>query len=133
MRDALALFVGRGRRYSVDAAAGAADIKPRTLKSYVEGKATPGLHVFLSLAAAMPLAWTNSILSLAGLRAERIEDDDVCAGSVMVTVARLNLALTEALEDGKLDHVERRILAPLLQQAITQQSALAKQLEGEGT
>lgn len=133
MRDALALFVGRGRRYSVDAAAGAADIKPRTLKSYVEGKATPGLHVFLSLAAAMPLAWTNSILSLAGLRAEPIGEGYSDGPMVMCSVTKFAARLAEMLADGRINHMERAALPAMLRSLAEQLLAWAKQLEDEGT
>lgn len=132
MQDSLAGFIGRGRQFSVEFAAAAADIKARTLKSYCEGAATPGLHAFLSLAATMPLPWTNHVLALAGLRAERVADE-ADAGEVMKVVAKLNLAIVDAMADGKISHVERRTLPGILRESASQQAAWAKQLENGGT
>lgn len=131
-QDALALFVGRKRRFSNETLGEASGIKPRTIKAYCEGANTPGLHSFLSLAAVMPVAWTNSILSLASLRAEPIGEGEGDAPTVMCNVTKFAARLAEMLADGRIDHMERAALPAMLRSLAEQLLAWAKKLEDEG-
>lgn len=60
--DALRLFTGHGRRFSVQALAAASGVRPRTVESYLCGQATPGWAAALSLAAVLPVEFLDAAL-----------------------------------------------------------------------
>lgn len=133
LQRALNLFVGRGRDHTVAGVADAAMIKERTLRSYTEGSATPGFHMFLSLAKVLGPRWVNEILALIGMRAEMLSEADESASTVQISLAKAQLLIAEAMADGEIDHVERRTLPAMLRSLAEQLLAWAKQLEDEGT
>lgn len=134
LADALRLFVGAGRRYSVEALAEATAIPARTVRSYVAGDATPSLANLLEMARHLPEAWVNMLLDAAGLGgAHRLEagaGDTAHGIRTLVGLAEGVSQLGRALEDQKLDHVERRILAPALRQLASDLSNFAASIDG---
>jgi len=111
--DALQLFIGRGRRYSAETLAEAADIPARTIYSYMQGS-TPSLCNMLRLMAVLPPAFANHVLSHAGLGGvRRLEPSgQACGQTHMARMASRLHKLADALADGRVDHREARELAP---------------------
>jgi hypothetical protein len=129
LKSALALLVGQGRMYSFEQCADACGMKPRTIRSYVDNS-TPGMAGMLSLFAAMPLSFTNAILSLANLRAERLDAaETVTPNRALTDLAKQTAELACMLEDGHLDHRERLQAAPALRELGGKLLTLAADLE----
>lgn len=112
--DGVGLFAGRGRKFSVEELAEACTMSERTLRSYHQREAEPGLINFIALAAVLPPSFAGRVLAHAGLRvvpAEAEAGAGVCDLTTSADVAKLMAGLAEALRDGKIDHVERAALA----------------------
>ncbi len=132
MRRALGLFVGQGRAHSIDAVAAATEIPERTLRSYQAGEATPGLANLYRIKAVLPPAFANELLALSGLGGARRLDSSAKAAAIVMTELATETALfAKALQDGRLDHIERaelrRTLPALIEDLTNLQAALAKE------
>lgn len=130
------LFVGRGRPYALDALAAATGIPPATLKSYQDGRATPGHGYLLTLIRALPVEFAAAVLEPAGIsHLARLDDDAAGATSYALnaTVTALCGSLGAALADGRFDHREEAALEPQVRalQCITAEW-LARRGGGEG-
>lgn len=106
IRDAVSLRVGRGKRYSVTGLSEAAGIAPRTIESYKDGSATPGLANFLSLCAALGPGFTSDILSECGQSAKDGSNEDAEHLRVLSALGSLTAQIAEAVADGHVDHRE---------------------------
>lgn len=105
IEDALRLRVGRGKRYSFVSLSDATGIPARTLESYVQG-ATPGLHCFLSICAALGPSFTSDVLGLCEQSASDLNGDAPAYSQVMANSAAFVSAMADALADGRVDHRE---------------------------
>lgn len=111
--DGVGLFAGRGRKFSVEELAEACTMSERTLRSYHQREAEPGLINFIALAAVLPPSFAGRVLAHAGLRVVPADSagGTPCDLTTSADVAKLMAGLAEALRDGKIDHVERAALA----------------------
>lgn len=115
--EAINAFVGRGRTFS--SAAKLADktgIPVGTLNNYLEGTATPGLHYLLSIMDQMPSEFADMVLSPAMLGAvKRMNADGDCPLMVNSKAAELVAQIGIFMEDGHVDHREKRQMIPVVQ------------------
>lgn len=132
VRDALALYCGRGRRYTSPALEEPTGIPSRTLLSYQSGDACPPLHNFLSLACVLGPGFFNAALRDTPFEVRETGPDPVAPAETLAESCAFSASLAEALRDGRIDHRERpEILAHVraLQASLT---ALAAQLTAVG-
>lgn len=129
--DSVRLFVGFGRRYPVEALAHATAIPVSTMRSYHEGRATPGLCNLWALAGVLPPAFINMNLELAGMGGAYMlaPYDGTAHTAVAQLTARLH-KLTQALSDGQIDHAEARALAPEMRALAAEMNSFAAALDG---
>ena len=108
--DALRLFTGHGRRFSVQALAAVSGVRPRTVESYLCGQATPGWAAALSLAAVLPVEFLDAALLPTGRGAvDRAASAD-SHGHLLAQMAAVTAGFAEAMADGRIDHRERAAL-----------------------
>jgi hypothetical protein len=120
LADALRLFIGFGRRYSVAAVAVGTGVPERTLQSYCSGQATPGLANLLTLMAFLPPEFTAMLIEPAGLAGvHRIDKTDPCHHTALAEALRTAAAVAEALRDGKVDHREQAEILPIARRTVT--------------
>lgn len=116
LRDALNLYVGRGRRYSVTQIASATGVAQRAIecfKSYPCGHPDyRPLHfgAVLSIAGFLGAAFTNEWLRLAGQGAFDLPDDMPSPGDIAADSSDDSARIVRAAIDGKFDAGERRDL-----------------------
>ena len=96
------------RRRHVSEATG---IPLRTLESYGQ-ESTPGLANLMRLARVLGSAFLSDVLAPAGMRVEAIDGCDKTAHEHLTGLLRYAGKLSEALDDGMIDHRERAQLAP---------------------
>ena len=109
IRAALNLYIGRGRLFSVEALSEASAIPESTLRSYLNGCANVPFSKALILMRYLPESFTNLVLENAGFcGAERMQAHDTShPNKVLSDTLKLTSNLAIALEDGRLDHMER--------------------------
>ena len=113
--DALRLYVGRGRRYSVKQLMNGAGVKDRVIEcamypvSSIEFRPMP-FEAQLSIARFLGADFTNEWLHLAEQGAFDLPDDDPCPGTVATENSDDNATVVRAAIDGKFDQSERREL-----------------------
>lgn len=125
LEDALRLRVGRGKRHSFAGLSDATGIPPRTLESYVQG-ATPGLSGLLSICAALGPSFTSDVLALCGQSAADASSDDPEHMQVLAASGALIARISEAIQDGHVDHREAAQLRPMAQELIRMLQPLAR-------
>ena len=109
LQAAIRLYIpDAARRRSVSEVSG---INERTLKSYQEG-ATPGLHVLLALSDALGPAFVSDLFSMIGMYAARTECQPAADQDRLTRLLAHASQLSQALEDGFIDHREHMALAP---------------------
>lgn len=125
LADAIRAFVGQGRRFSVNGLAAATGLPARTISSYHQGDATPGLGNLLCLIAVLPAEFADMILEPSGKG--NISEINTSKITTALEVNRQAAALTalvaEHMVDGRIDHREAAIQEPVmrsLQAAINQ-------------
>lgn len=105
-QDAMTKHVGRGRWISVNALAADTGLKPRTIRSYLDGT-TPPFDVACRIMRVMPEAFKLMALADAGIiRVEAQTSDEACIGRLQAGAARLVSVIAEARADGIVDHRE---------------------------
>lgn len=122
---ALRIRVGRGRKFTWAGVSDATGVAPRTLESYVQG-ATPGLPAFLSLCAALGPGFTSDVLSACGQIAHEADIHEPEHMKALTALTRLSASLSEAVEDGHVDHREAAALRPEAQRLIEILEPLAR-------
>lgn len=134
LRDHLALFVGANKKHSVEEVSAATGIGVDSLRAYLRGERQPNAENLLRLMAALGPHFATAVLAPAGYRAEEVAADDgddpnqKRALSKMLSTAAMHAKM---LEDGRLDHVEKRHLAPDLRDTGCALIAAAAQLDAE--
>lgn len=120
--DTLRLFVGQGKRLSWEDLAAATGDDERKLRSYVEkgGPRMPAPVLMRVFAALPPEAWgrINRRMGFAPPAVADIESDAASARQALTATSRFVAEVSEALEDGELDHRERLALARRAEQII---------------
>ena len=131
--DALALYVGPGRRFGCDALADATGIHVGAIRTYLRGEATPSVANLLAMMASLPPEFTNAVLAHAGLGgARRIEAGEIAAGRVNTILAEGAAMVSRHLEDGRVDHRERAEEARVLRELGTRIGEYVAGLERGG-
>lgn len=111
--DALRLYVGRGRRYSVKQLANGTGVKDRLIEcamadaGSVDYRPLPP-ECLLSLIAFLGPDFTNEFLPLAGQGAFELPDEEPDPGHVAADNTDDNAVVVRAAIDGKFDPDERR-------------------------
>ena len=101
-------------------------IENRTLRSMTSGATLPSLTKFLSLVEVLPTTYLNQVLALAGYGNARILPDRiihyVCVNRAQYELASKMQALSEAMLDGHIDHIERNELITQFEHLINMMS-----------
>ena len=122
--DALRLFVGQGKRFTVEAVAEASGVTVRNILAYRGGECGATFENAMAIIAVMPPEFAQQALKSSGIiEVKKAEPDaKACARRLNTRLAQHAARLAEMLEDGRIDHQEeaelRRSL-PELQAKIT--------------
>ena len=111
-RDAIRLFVGRGKRYSCKQVEIGTGIAARMIESFmapVDGTdfRKPDFEEVLSLASFFGAEFTNELIAVAEQGAFDLPDTDLPPGEIAADNADDNAEITRAAKDGKFDRDER--------------------------
>jgi hypothetical protein len=114
-RDALRLFVGRGRRYSVKQLANGSGVHPRMIESYMapvdsQEWRRPHLEDVLSLASFLGPAFSSEWLRLANQGAFELPDEDPEPGELVAEDAQDHAEVTRRAIDGTFCEEDRAVL-----------------------
>lgn len=126
IRDSISTRVGFSLRYSTQGLSDATGIPRRTIESYKDGSATPGLANLLSLFAALGPSFTSDILAACGQCARSGTDDEPEHMRVLTALGSLTAQIAEAVEDGQVDHREAAAIRPTVQHLIEVLEPLAR-------
>lgn len=107
---ALRLRVGLGKPMSFAQLAEVSGLSERTLRAYADMQCSPPLHAVLSICSALGAGFASDILGPAGMAAQLTEADEPDHQRAVSCLARMAGDLSEALEDGHVDHRERALL-----------------------
>ncbi|HEY8343354.1 MAG TPA: hypothetical protein VIK75_10250 [Calditerricola sp.] len=130
-KDAFSLFVGPGKRFSVEAISEATGIGVRTVKSHLWGETTPGYAALMAYMRVLPDAFVTMALAPAGIAAvQRTEpDENVCGHKTLSAMLSRSAMLAKALEDNRIDHREALQLAPEFEQVGVECIGFARSLK----
>ncbi len=111
-REAVRLFVGRGRRYSAKQVEIGTGIKARMVESFMAPVDStdfrkPDLEEFLTLAAFFGAEFTSEVVKLSRQGAFDLPEGDVPPGEIAADNAEDNAVVTRAAKDGVFDKAER--------------------------
>lgn len=129
-RDALRLFVGRGRRYSVKQVSIGTGISVRMIESFMAPVDStdfrkPDLEEVLTLAAFLRSDFTSELLAPVGQSAFDMPEDDLPPGQIAADNAEDNAVVTRAAMDGKFDAEERPDLRVVGRRMVSRGTRLA--------
>lgn len=113
---ALTLFIGRGRRYSVEDVATGTGIPGNTIAKWLtpdplQRRRPKGCHLLL-VAQFIGVAFTNKLLGPIGQGGRELEAADDAPGRVIARLAAASAKFAELGADGAFDHVDRGKLEP---------------------
>ena len=112
-RDAFALFVGQGRRFSCEAVAAATKIPLRTVRAYQCGECLPSWERLWLLMLVLPTEFTDMLLAPAGLASvQRTDESPVAPRTMGRELADAMADLARCLERGQVDHRDAARLEP---------------------
>lgn len=106
LADALAIYVGRGRRWSTLDLAAATGIPQTSLRSYCDGSRSPSYASLASLCSVLGGEFATRLFVPVGLGVFDIPDDD--GASKLDTVQLLARAMTAVAENAPLPEHTRR-------------------------
>lgn len=130
-RNALALYVGRGRRHSVEIFCDATGISRDQMGRWLRGETEPRVSELLVVLDHLGPEFANELLRGAGLGgARRMEHGELRAHDTLADLAVGAAEMAEALRDGRLDHRERAALGPRLSALGTQLIEAAAAMKG---
>lgn len=124
LADALGLYVGRGKRFTVEDLAAASGQSERTLRAYMDGSTSPALAGLLTLFAVMPDSFVNQVMRLAGYRVVPLDAGEIDVMEHTACLAEVVHALVVRFADRRITHVEALELLPLVQRAQDQMPAM---------
>ena len=110
--SAIRLYVGLGKKYSVEAVADASGIPYATMKAYHEGRNTPGLFNLLRIMAVLPPEFGNMILAATGYVLMPQDAGEATSLFLNRHAADFTSLCAQHLEDGRIDLGEEREQAP---------------------
>lgn len=122
---ALRLRVGRGKLYGFAALAEATELPERNLRAYADEENAPPLHAVLSVFSALGPGFASDVLAAAGMEAQLVEPAAPEHQKLLTAMMRLASDLSEALEDGRVDHREEAALRGPAQQLLEMLGAMA--------
>ena len=130
---ALSLYIGQGKNYKTSVIADLTRIKERTLRSYLSGEVSIPGKALLEIMRVLPPSFSNMVLERAGLcEARRIDcGESQSPHQVLTNLLKQSSDLSGMLEDGRLDHVEKRKLTKQLPELISALSQYQSKLSGE--
>lgn len=128
-RDHLSLFVGAGKRFEVEAVAGACCKSPDTIHSYLRGVTAPDWATGVILLRVLPTEFGAAVLRPAGLTGFRRVGGLCSPAETLRDVAVAASTLATALADGRIDHTEAPAIRRELNAALV---AIAQFLAKEG-
>jgi hypothetical protein len=106
-KNIFALYVGQGRRYSVETISDATGISAATLNKYRRGESCPEWPQAVAIMGALGPAFASAILAPAGLGGVRkVEEETTDAGHMLSRMLDEGAALARAWEDRRIDHRE---------------------------
>ncbi|MEM1390951.1 MAG: helix-turn-helix transcriptional regulator [Pseudomonadota bacterium] len=114
LKSALRLFVGQGRRYSTKDLAEASGVCQRTIESYRAGDAMPSLERYQSLCSVLGQAFFAATVKHMPFEVRSTEPSDITAPQLLTEMLSFSGLMAGFLEDGRIDHVERAQLKPML-------------------
>lgn len=111
-RDAVRLFVGRGKRFSVKQVSIGTGISARMIESFMAPVDSsdfrkPDLEEVLTLVSFFGSDFTSEMIAPAGQAAFDLPEDDLLPGQIAADNAGDNAVVTRAAMDGKFDGDER--------------------------
>jgi hypothetical protein len=127
--DALNLFVGRGKRFSIAGMASATGIAENTLGCYLRGTSTPAFYNQVRLQTALPPEFANELLRLSNLAGARRIDGETTPPETLREITEGAAALAAAWADGHIDHTEKPKVRKELTEAMCAISQLLSQLD----
>lgn len=132
LTDAMNLYVGRGRRFSVQALADASGLPVGTVQDIKDGVYVPKAHALLRLFRVLPPAFADMVLELADLggsvRLSAVAAPPSAASAIAEMSERVSL-IAGHLADGKHDHREMLEEIPACRALIEVLSAYVARLE----
>jgi hypothetical protein len=129
--EALRLFVGRGKRFSVKQLANGTGVKDRVIECAMARPDDPDCRPLkicelLSIASFLGPVFTSEIIKLAMQGAFTLPDtDDTPPGEIAADNSDDNATLTRAALDGEFDDVERPVLRVVGKRMMVRGAALA--------
>lgn len=120
--DMMVLFVGHGRRYTVEALSEASGIPASTIYAIRRGTHMPKWSEAMELLKHLPTSAADMVLAPAGLAVRPIEGE-ACNYSLIADLGRTTAHFTDALEDGKIDHREEAMAEPLVRAVVARGTA----------
>lgn len=106
--DAFRKHVGRGKAYSIPELSDLTGIDHRTLDNYASGRACPNLTKLLTLSDALGPVFASDIFGLVGMGVGRLKGGHSNIHAAAAEAASFLSHHTKRMEDGRIDHRERR-------------------------
>lgn len=117
--DALNLYVGPGRRFSVGDVAAVTGVGTDAIRRYLRSESCPEWHNAMSLITVLPVEFAETVIRPAGLSGlRRTGDESVTGLSLMREITQGTAVLADALADGHIDHQERAVCRKELTEAL---------------
>jgi len=127
---ALRLRVGQGKLYGFKAMAEATSLPERNLRAYAAEDTAPPLHAVLSVFSVLGPGFASDVLAEAGLEAQLIEPGAPEHQKLLTAMMRLAHDLSEALEDGHVDHRESAAMRGPAEQLLKMLSTMTAKRSG---
>lgn len=133
LMSALNLFVGRGKRYSVEDVAEASGVCARTIDSYRRGDAMPSIERYQSLCAVLGQAFFAATVKHMPFEVRSTDPSDITPPQLLTELLSASGSLATFLEDGRVDHMEKAQLKPILADLRERITAMENSLAGVST
>jgi hypothetical protein len=129
-REAVRLFVGRGKRFSVKQVSIGTGISARMIESFMAPVDStdfrkPDLEEVLTLVSFFGSDFTSELIASTGQAAFDLPEDDIPPGQIAADNAEDNAVVTRAAVDGKFDSDERPDLRVIGRRMVSRGQRLA--------
>ena len=116
--DALGLYVGPGRRHSVGGISTATGISETQVRDYLAGRTTPSVANLGTLLGIVGEDLANAWLDKYGLCGCRAKDGpSASVYSTLTETLQAASAMSAAVQDGRIDHIEKPIVVREMREA----------------